>query len=390
MYLSEIELRALRNITHCKLSLAPHLNILHGANGAGKSSFLEGVYLLGYGRSFRTTRYTRVVQEGADRLTAFGLLVAGKAEPDVPRGTLPEPESNPEPPEAQARRAVPIGIARSRNGDVSIRVNREDQKQLSVLPALMPVQLLSPENYQLLSEAPGSRRRFLDWGVFHVEHRFLFHWRRMNRSLAQRNRALKNAGSYQDIEPWDKELVDSSQAIGRMRRDYLAVLNPYFQRLLEQFLPDIPLELVYAQGWPEAGDLADVLAEAFQSDRKSGFTRAGPQKADVRVTLRGKTAHEQLSRGQQKLAVHALKLAQLVCLQEQTGKSGILLVDDIGAELDKAHQQVLFQTLADMSDLQIFVTSVNLEPLKPLIKRYNGAHVFHVEQGEISPQFQEK
>ncbi len=360
MQIQSLQIGQLRNISSCQLQLSKQLNIFYGDNGAGKSSLLEAIYTLGNGRSFRTSRHAKVVQAEFDAFTVFAQF-------------------------NHEQQKHKIGLMRHRNGDIQIKLNGDKVTKLSELSKTIPMQILAPEQYELLTKGPSGRRKLMDWGVFHVEHSFLKDWQKALKILQQRNRALKQVSSYQQLEPWDKQLIPLSELIHQKRMEYVKQLEPLYQDILKSFLPQLDSTFSLYPGWKSDEKLKEVLIRQFQVDLKTGFTHSSIQKADLKILINGKPAAEQLSRGQQKLVTVALKLAQLNLMQQLKGICPIFLLDDIGAELDVKHQQTLLDFLANQPEnQQIFITSVHLDPLKSLIKGYNKVKVFHVEHGQIN------
>ncbi|NVK23106.1 MAG: DNA replication/repair protein RecF [Kangiellaceae bacterium] len=359
MQIHNLSISHLRNIQPCKLDFSDQLNIIYGDNAAGKTSILEALYILGNGRSFRTAKHAKVIEHQQDAFTLFAQFQSL---------------------ESQHK----LGLKRQRNGDITIKLNQESVKKLSDLATTFPVQVLAPEQYELLSKGPSARRKLLDWGVFHVEHSFLNLWQRSLKILLHRNQLLKTAKSYRDIEIWDKQLIPLSEAITEKRQRYVEQLSPIYQNIIEQFITDVDTRLHLYPGWAAQKSLTDLLPEQFDKDRRVGFTQSSIQKADLKIYSGSQLAVEYLSRGQQKMVITALKLAQLKLMQQQGQQYPIFLLDDIGAELDQHHQQKLLKFLANQPEKQqIFITCVHLDPLKSLIKRYNKASLFHVEHGRV-------
>ena len=347
--LQKLQIRDLRNLKAVDIAPADSLNLVYGANASGKTSLLEAIYLLSRGRSFRSRVFERVVRKGADRYSVFGRI-------------------------AQAGRSVAAAIERSGQG-LRVRVDGADVPSLVTLSALLPVQILHPNSHKLLEEGPQFRRRFLDWGVFHVEPGFYGHWQRYQKALRQRNAALRQR---QAMEAWETELVQSGMALDRLRRGYLSELRPLIMRLAQELL-DAPLLTVdYYPGWGGDRDLSEVLVQNRTRDQERGFTGSGPHRADLRIRLEGVTAAETASRGQQKLLVCALICAQTLFFQQRSGRRAVLLVDDLPAELDRIRRQRLV-ALLESTEAQVFVTAI--EPDSMEFGR--PCQTFHVDHGVV-------
>jgi DNA replication and repair protein RecF len=126
-----------------------------------------------------------------------------------------------------------------------------------------------------------------------------------------------------------------------------------------------------------------VLEETLQRDLRLGYTQRGPQRADIKLTMHGVNAVERLSRGQQKLVVVALKLAQGKLLSEVEGRKCVFLVDDLAAELDWSHRREICRQLVNL-DTQVFVTSVGPNELTGCWPEGEKIKMFHVKHGQVS------
>ena len=247
------------------------------------------------------------------------------------------------------------------------------------LASQLPLLFISPESHALISEGPQKRRRFLDWGVFHVEHRFLSVWRRYQRALKQRNKSLGKTG----IETaWDRELVAAAEQITEFRQDYLSRLEPFIDSFVQQLVDLGKVTLSFARGWRQDIEYRELLRASQQQDREYGFTRQGPHRADLIFKIGDRSARDILSRGQQKLFVIALLLAQVALLNETTYISPIILIDDLAAELDTKHRHRLLSVLSGLK-AQVILTVTERQALSD----YKDTPIqwFHVEQGKIMP-----
>lgn len=347
MGLASIRIEQLRCLASASLSLTPRLTLIQGSNGSGKTSLLEAIFLAGRGRSFRTRLTERLITREADYLRVFAETV--------------DP-------------AHRIGFEYRREGSYSARLDGADVESLAQLPGAFFVEVIDPDIHRLIEGGPAERRRWLDWGVFHVEHAFLPHWLRFSRALRQRNAALK-AG--QDPSIWDGELAEHGEAVASLRAAWLASLRPFWERAVLQ-LSGLEVQLGYAQGWNAERSLREALLEGRDRDRERGSTLSGPHRADISLRLAGAAAREVLSRGQQKLVAAALVLALLSRLREQQGAAPTLLLDDPAAELDTQRLEGLVDLVKSL-DCQLVITS-----LAPDLGLFGQPErVFHVEQGRV-------
>jgi DNA replication and repair protein RecF len=341
-----------RCLVEVELELDPRANLFIGPNASGKTSLLEAAFFLGRGRSFRSRRRDALIRHGQE---AF--LLAGRSEV----GAV----------------ATPLGVRASRK-DTEWRVGGAPADGIADLAEQFPAQVIDPDVHKLLEEGPGRRRRFLDWGVFHVEPGFLDNWRRYNQALRQRNAALKQERADDDLAAWESELAASGEHLARQRQDYLARLSGPLCAIGIALL-DRPITLAHNPGWDANQPLLGVLQAGRSRDRRYQATQAGPHRGDVVVQVDGRPAKDQVSRGQQKLVAAALMLAQLeIQEQERPGRSALLL-DDPAAELDASNLARLMNIVQTLP-AQLWITSLRADtPTLPA-----GTRVFHVEQGRVS------
>ena len=236
MSLAELRIEDLRCIESAALEFSPELNLIAGENGAGKTSILEAIFLLGRGRSFRTRSSERLIRHGQPKLTVYG--------------------RTDDSPSKQA------GIEIAADGGTRARINGENAQSLLELSGVVAVQAIDPEIHKLVDQGPERRRRWLDWLVFHVEPSFGLHWARYNRALKQRNAALRSGAA---IESWDEELVSQGEAITQARQRVLERLAPRLHATFERF-GSLDVQAGFATGWAAGTTLRDALRVACRNE----------------------------------------------------------------------------------------------------------------------------
>lgn len=320
-----------------------------GANGSGKTSFLEAIYFLVRGRSFRQPRNDRLVRHGAQQFRLYGEF-------------------------QHQNRISKVGLEAGK-GQTRIRINGEDHPNLASLNRDFVVEVIEPEIHQLISDGPEGRRRFLDYGVFHVEPEYLPAWQRYRKALKQRNAALKSG---QSLNVWDQALTESAAVVDSFRQGYVALMNEPVEEICAALNLD-GIRIDYRAGWDDALSMQEALAESLERDRKLGITHVGPHRADLKIDWHGRLAKSQVSRGQQKLLASALILAQTQHLATLNGGNALLLVDDPAAELDK---QSLERVMAVIRRLpgQLILSAIDRQSLAQIPE----LDLFHVEHGVIS------
>lgn len=267
------------------------------------------------------------------------------------------------------------------DSDLIMRIDRQNVRSSKALLEELPLQLIQPESHRLIEEGPAYRRQFLDWGVFHVEHRFFPSWQRYRKAWQQRNAALKSGYPPHQLEPWEAEMDQLSAELDQQRARYIDQLLPLVRSLGKDLLDQDSLTLRYHRGWSGSESLAEVLKRSRESDRSLGFTRFGPHRADLVLYLGEQKAVTRVSRGQQKLLVFCLILAQAELLaRSRAEKRPVLLVDDLSAELDATRLERVLGEL-NRRPLQVFITGT--EPLLYPGEQLALGSMFHVKHGEI-------
>jgi DNA replication and repair protein RecF len=351
MPLGSLRAERFRCLADVELELDPGANLFIGPNASGKTSLLEAAFFLGRGRSFRSRKREALIAHGEE-----SFVVTGKA--------------------LGAAATVSLGVRGDRKA-TEWHVGGATVAGAAELAEQFPAQIIDPEVHKLLEEGPGRRRRFLDWGVFHVEHAFLPNWRRYHQALRQRNAALKQDAGDEDLAAWEQELALSGETLVRHREAYLLRLGDPLARIGTALLGS-PIHLVHHRGWDSEQPLLSALAGDRRRDRRYKATQLGPQRGDIAVHVAGRPARDHISRGQQKLVAAALMLAQLEIQEEERPGRSALLLDDPAAELDGDNLSRLM-SLVRAVPAQLWVTS-----LKPEISEFLGAaRVFHVKQGQV-------
>jgi DNA replication and repair protein RecF len=365
MRLTQLRVTNLRCLVDVELTLAPGLNLFTGGNGAGKTSLIEAVHLLGYGRSFRGRVRDGLIRLGQEQLELFAQWCDGQG---------------------RDRRA---GL-RHRGSDWEARLDGQAIASLGELCAELAVVSFEPGSHELIAGGAEHRRRYLDWGLFHVEPRFLPCWRRYGRALKQRNALLKRRPPPALLDPWDRELAESGEPLHRLRAEYLEQLEPYLAATAAEYLPELGSpRLSLAPGWKRQElSLADALLLARERDLALGHTSFGPHRADWRLEYAGLPSPAALSRGQEKLTALVCILGQACAYAVHSGNWPVICLDDLSSELDAKHQEQVLrsvltsgaQVLLAGTEAPAALSSIGVEGRK-----------FHVERGtvvaETSPEY---
>ncbi len=358
MRIASLDIAGFRNLRSVGLHCSPGLNLLIGPNASGKTSVLEALYVLGRGRSFRARQARELIQTGAAAFRVVAMMTDG------------------------AGRRTPVGIERDA-GALTVRIGGAPTRSLAELARRAPVLLLNPDSHRLLEDGPKQRRRFMDWGLFHADPGFLDPWRRYDIALRHRNAALRTQAADRVVDAWDGELAAAAALLDPLRESFCKALEGVLGPLTEVTLGEVAVQVDYRRGWPLEPfkpDFASWLRAGRAQDRHQGHTRLGPHRADFIPRIAGRPPAEALSRGQQKLLVITLVLAQAELYRRHAGDACILLIDDLPAELDPDNRVRVTRALAGL-DTQLFVTAI--EPGLLDAAAWSLARTFRLARGEV-------
>ncbi|PKM00994.1 MAG: DNA replication and repair protein RecF, partial [Gammaproteobacteria bacterium HGW-Gammaproteobacteria-7] len=248
MRIDRIRIKDFRNFESLEWVPRAGLNFLSGDNGAGKTSIIEAIHLLAYGRSFRGRVSDGLIRRGFSELEVFAQWRSGD-------------------------RGHQAGL-RHTGKRWEARLDGESVGALSELCRVLAVVTFEPGSQRLVSGSSDVRRRYLDWLLFHVEPDFLMLWRRWTRALKQRNALLKQQAASDSFAPWEHELGESGEALSKYRQSMLAHLERALQSICTLLVPELGVpRLTYQPGWrAEGGSLVAALARNRSREQQLGHT----------------------------------------------------------------------------------------------------------------------
>ncbi len=358
-YIRQLTIQNFRNCQHLSGQFSSGLNLIIGDNASGKTSIIEAIWFLATGRSFRSAQVKHLIQHQHTSLTVFTEVHT-------------------------KQKTYRLGIQKHPK-KTQLRINGQPVNTQSIVAQHLPVQLLTPESHKLLEDGPKTRRQFIDWGCFHQSEDFMPLWRTYQRTLKQRNQALKQQLPKAQIQLWDAPLIESAFKIDQFRQNYLEQLTPYLIQFCQALMPEISEHIIcqYQSGWPKnTPDLALLYTHNFHKDLSAGYTQYGVHRADVRFKFSGQEAIHILSRGQQKLFVCALLLAQASLHENLQKEPVIMLIDDLPAELDTTHRLKLLELLQSLN-IQHIITATS-DTLIPIISPQTTQR-WKLSNGHLTP-----
>lgn len=364
MRLTEISLDRFRNLHSTSIGIPPAGAVLVGSNGQGKTNFLEAIHYLALFRSFRGARQQEVIAFGEDGFGVSGEAAYGDG--GIRRVTVTGDRS--------ARRIAVDG--------------RGPLRPAEAVGTVLTV-LLAPGDLQIVLGPPAERRRYMDALLARTERR---HWRTIHehaRALRQRNEALRSRCGETELEAWDESLIATGASLIVARAELTERLNVLFADLAGRIAPEPESEagLNYRPSIPveraEATDRGTVaaawsaaLAKRRHLDRRLGWTSVGLHRDDLELLLGGRSLGRYGSLGQQRTAAIALRLAEAEILEGETGRSPVLLLDDVFAEVDARRSRAMWSCLG--AHRQRFVTSA-----RPLPELAEELECWDVSDGRI-------
>jgi DNA replication and repair protein RecF len=372
MRVDRLSLNGFRSYASLEASFPDGPQVIVGPNAAGKTNLLESLVVLGTGRSHRAAGDAELIRWGADFARLESAVSGGSS--------------------SGASTELTIVLARTAaGGRRRIQVNGVPRRAASLIAAL-PVVLFAPEDMLLVTGSPSLRRHTVDGLVAQTEPQAAAVLATYGRAVTQRNNLLKQiregSADPAELRFWSDVVSREGGRIVAWRRDALAALAEPLAAAHSEIAPgEGHLGLRYMTNAepvededPEAA-LRRRLAETADKEVWNGATLVGPHRDDVSFDLDGRELTGFASRGQQRTAILALKLAQLELLTAFAGRPPLLLLDDVFSELDPERRAHLVHRIGDLP--QAFVTTTTLRDLDPALVAASTA--WQVSPGRLEP-----
>ncbi len=331
MEVSRLILRNFRNYEDAEIPLSPKVNLIHGKNGAGKTSLLEALYLLSTGRSFLTSHLTDLIRKG----TSHFYIEAHFNRDDV-------------------EQMLSIGF----DGKTKrIHYNNTLFQNFSHVLGILPSVLYSPKDSNLIAGSPQERRRFLNIQLAQTDPLYVHHLMRYHRAMKHRNALLK-VKSESSIESWEQMMADSARYLMQKRRKLIDLLRPKVKTSAQELSKETDLFDLHYE--PSISlKKVEIIEELFAKQRKKeliiGTTLIGPHRDDLHITYNKQEAKTFASEGQKRTCIASLKIAEWDILKAQTETIPLFSIDDFGVHLDPIRTEILQEKLKHLG--QVLLTS---------------------------------
>jgi len=358
MQIHSLALKNFRSYARLGVQFSGGINILQGANAAGKTNVLEAIGLLSFGKSFRTGKDAECIREGAQSAYIKGEI--GKA-----AGKLT------------------IESALARDGKKSLKINSEPVRRMGELFGHFIAVVFAPEDLKVLKESPSLRRRFIDMEISKLRPAYFFALQEYQKALAQKNALLKSRMKAEQLQKlvaiYNEQMAEHGEKIISARGEFLARLEQTGQTVHDHLSGGEKLTLKYrasVDGEHIKDALIQKMERSLQSEIDQGFSLVGPHREDLSVYIGGAEVKTYSSQGQVRTAMLALKIATLEIARADFEENPVLLLDDVFSELDETRQKALLEYA---QDVQCFITTA------VPVRGVNGA-VYTVENGEVKPK----
>ena len=362
--INSIEITGYRNLQDLKVTFSPDINIIRGENAQGKTNFMEAVWLLSGGKSFRGTKDRDMIGFGRDTFRITGNVSDGEREEKI---TVACSRNNPR---------YPGRVAKLGNGEF-------------VLPSRIAGNfyrvIFSPVHLNIVSGGPALRRKFADACLCQMYPKFIEDYRKYNHVLEQRNNFLKKIKSYDEaqqgaiFDTFDMTLSALGYEIYRMRVEFCELMQKFAGDYYDKIsMGREKLTFVYRDMGKTRDEIMEKLVSNRSRDIALGYTGTGVHREDIDILLNDMPAKEYASQGQQRSIVIAMKLAEGDIMEQCTGTAPVILLDDVLSELDFSRQDYL---LNNIKGRQVLITSCDEGRIQQ-----SGSRKFYVDSGCVSEE----
>lgn len=355
---SRLAIRDLRVIRKADIDLSPGVNVIAGANGQGKTTLLEAIYLVATSRSFRTHKLREAIAHGASAFSVRATVVEGEDE-----------------------REQLVAVSASER---VFKLDDDKPASMAAYAVRTPVVIFHPGEVALSAGPASGRRTLLDRVALFIDPRSFAHASAYQRALKVRNRLLLSDGpTSAALDPYEEILARHGAALTDARQKAAAALIASTRTSLDQLGPrGFDFQAHYQPGGSsDPAEMLDQLRSRRQRDARRSAPGFGPHLDEVALEIGGNSARVVASQGQHRLLTLGLKIGETVCIADATGVSPVLLLDDVSSELDADRTDSLFVFLASRRN-QVLITTTRPEMVARLKSDVEGTRLFEMACGQ--------
>ena len=364
MRLNSLQLVNFRNYNNLYLEFNKKVNLLLGKNGQGKTNIVESIYMLSFGKSFRTSRDKEIIKFDTENL-----YVGGSFSKEHTDGL------------------IEIAIGKNKKG---IKVNKIHIQKIHELLGNLNVVIFSPEDLRLVKEGPKERRSFIDKEISQIMPKYYNYLTNYNKVLFQRNQLLKaNNVDEALLDVYDESLARYGSYLYILRRDFIKKIAKISNEMHKKLTGNNEELLITYKNQINLSDedtvidaknkLLKKLESNRQHDIETRMTKYGIHKDDLNIFINDLDVKLYGSQGQQRTASISLKLSEIELIRQEVNENPVLILDDVFSELDETRQKLLVKNLGEV---QMFITSAELANKR--IFDESDTAIFYIDKGKVT------
>lgn len=360
MQIQELKLLNFRNYEKVQITFDPHLNIIYGKNGSGKTNLVEAIYVLALTRSFKQVNDKTLIRNTTN-LTKIEGTIENKYQNTYKVILTPEGKK--------------------------VKIDNNKITKISDYISKINIVLFNPNDLKMIKDTPSIRRKYLNIAISQLNVSYLRQLNNYNKLIKTRNAYLKkmylngnSLKSYLDVIT--EKLVDVGIEIYHSRKEYITLLNTFIENIYEKIVGVGRLKVRYQSDFDrmKKEELLTMYQKNLSKDLTFGKTNLGVHHDDLEFTLDGFSLKDYGSEGQQKNAVIAWKFSEIEIIRKENEFTPILILDDLLSELDVEKINNIF-TFID-KDIQTFITTTEIEKVTSLLVNENYKKIC-VENGKL-------
>ena len=351
MIITKLSLLNFKNHSERNFEFSTQINCFVGNNGVGKTNILDALHYLSMAKSFLGNKDLNNIKIDQDFFTIEGIIDDGEKE-NI------------------------IKIQQPKEAKKIIKKNDKSYERIADHIGFLPSVIISPYDSNLISDSGESRRKFLDAMISQTDSDYLFNLIQYQKTVQQRNALLKDFSKNRyfdadNLEIYNEPLIKFGSKIFEKRREFTDSIVPLIQNYYEIISKGKEKITVIYESDLSDHNFGTLLDQNLEKDRMLTYTSKGIHKDDLLFEMNGISMKRTASQGQQKSFLIALKLSQMNRIKELTGKTPILLLDDIFDKLDDSRVSQLIELVNQEHFGQIFITDTSRERTENVVRRIN-------------------